>query len=233
MEAIAIDADQFFSRLNGIKTHWLAHKNDMWEGADALCVPMGSVKDQDVVYSKSSSVHLYLLGYEFPDSLLVLTPTKLFFMATQKKIALLETIKDDSKFPIETLVKTKDQAANRENFKTIINEIKSTGGSKLGTLVKDNFEGSFVPSWNDTVQSDLLDAVEISRGLGYVLSIKDAAEQEICKRAAVLTKKVFKLGFVEEMEEIIDKAKKVSHEAIAEKVWSIFYHKVVITNLHV
>lgn len=34
----------------------------------------------------------------------------------------------------------------------------------------------------------------------------------------MLTKKVLKHGFVEEMEDIIDKAKKISHDAIAEKV---------------
>ena len=213
---ITIDADIFFNRLDAIKSHWLAHKEDIWGGADALCIPMGSVKEQDVVYSKSSSLHLYLLGYEFPDSLIVITPDRLYFMATQKKIAYIETLKDENKFPIVTLVKSKDEAANRENFKVIINDIKGHGGKQLGTLLRGDFDGRFVPSWNDAVQSDLLDTVDISRGLGYILSIKDAAEQvftdygrfshacllqiawsyplcsqEICKRAAVLTKKVY------------------------------------------
>ena len=172
---VVIDAEQFFTRLDRLKRHWISHKHEFWEGADAVCIPMGSMKDQNVDYSKSSSMHMYLLGYEFPDSLFVLTSTKLFFMAAQKKVNFVEAIKNDEKFPITTLVKTKDEDANRDHFKTILDEIKKGGGSKLGSLMKAAFEGKFIASWIDYT-SEAIEVVEAGRGFGSLLSVKDPIE---------------------------------------------------------
>jgi hypothetical protein len=42
--------------------------------------------------------------------------------------------------------------------------------------------------------------------------------QDTCRRAAILSNKVMKHGFIPEMETIIDKDSKVSHEKIASTV---------------
>lgn len=44
--------------------------------------------------------------------------------------------------------------------------------------------------------------------------------QDLCKRAAVLSNKVMKHGFVAEMESILDNETKISHEDLAKKVIS-------------
>lgn len=175
MEVI-INSEQFFLRLNKIITSWLNNKEDLWDNSTILCIPMGAVKDADVVYSKSSAFHLYLLGYEFPESLIIITTTIFYFITTQKKAAYLEAIKDDTKFPIKTYYKTKDENANKEMFKEILNTIKKTDGNTLGTIVKGEFEGRFIPSWNEVVAAEGFRPVDITRGLGLILSIKDTTE---------------------------------------------------------
>ena len=221
MSDVAIDGDLFFSRLERLQNDWLANKDvDVWgDNADVICIPMGSSKDQDAVYSKSSAMHLFLLGYEFPDSILILTKTALYFMATSKKIAYLEAIRKEDKLPLKFFQKTKDDVVNRDNFKAILDEIKSSSTSfKMGTVLKAQFEGKFITSWIDVLREESVTTTEISKGLGLFLSIKDTSELDTCKRAAVLTNKVMKHGFVKDMEEIIDQEKTITHEALAQLV---------------
>ena len=42
--------------------------------------------------------------------------------------------------------------------------------------------------------------------------------QDLCKRAAVLSNKIMKHGFVAEMEKILDAQEKVTHEELSKKV---------------
>lgn len=42
--------------------------------------------------------------------------------------------------------------------------------------------------------------------------------QDLCKRAAVLSNKVLKHGFVQEMENILDNETKITHEELSRKV---------------
>ncbi len=68
---VTIDAEKFLSRIEKIQANWLASKDEEQGGANILCIPMGSAKDNEAAYSKSSATHLYLMGSEFPDSILL------------------------------------------------------------------------------------------------------------------------------------------------------------------
>jgi nucleosome binding factor SPN SPT16 subunit len=175
---VQINSELFYSRLNKIITHWTSNKSSpaLYDNSNVLVIPMGAVKGADVIYSKSSALHLYLLGYEFPESLMIITPNIFYFITTQKKAAYLEAIKDDTKFPIETFYKTKDENANKEIFRNMLSIIKKNYGTTIGTLVKGEYEGKFIPLWNEYVTSESFNTVEISRGLGVILSTKDATE---------------------------------------------------------
>ncbi len=54
--------------------------------------------------------------------------------------------------------------------------------------------------------------------MGQYFAVKDEAELDLCKRAAVLSNKVMKHGFVAEMENILDNDLKMKHQDIADKV---------------
>lgn len=175
---VTINAEQFYSRLNKLHSHWLTNKTTpYYDNCNYLCIPMGAVKGADVIYSKSSAIHLYLLGYEFPESILILTTNKLYFITTQKKAIYLEAIKDDNQaIKIETLYKTKDEDANKELLRKFLQNLKKNYGTSMGTIVKGDFEGKFIPLWNECVQSESITTVDITRGLGVILAVKDATE---------------------------------------------------------
>eukprot|EP01041_Mallomonas_annulata_P010767 gene10767-22491_t len=224
---VQIDAERFFQRIQKLKTHWQSNKSTLYGDADALCIQMGTLENQDgaAIYSKSTATHLYFLGYEFPDSLFILTNTSFFFMATSKKCSYLETALTSAKAPnglnFQVFHKNKDASLNSTSFGTIVSAIKGPGGSKLGTLIKGSFPGPFMASWSSFVDAAKLTKVDISNALGLFYAIKEEAELESCKRAAVLTNKVMKHAFVAQMEETIDKDSSIKHDDFSFKVEAI------------
>jgi len=206
MADVKIDAELLFKRLEKIQSHWLSHQSSDWDGADAICIPMGTSNSEQVNYSKPSAFHLYLLGYEFPETIMLLTKNEFFVMAHPKKCGYIENAakeKPDHPIKIKCFPKGKDEAANQTNFNILIDAIKSNGGKKIATILKGEFLGNFIPSWTQSLAASDLDRVECSVALAKVFSEKDDSEIELCKRAAVLSNKVLKHGFVVEMEDII------------------------------
>eukprot|EP00981_Chlorochromonas_danica_P000694 scaffold147_cov164-Ochromonas_danica.AAC.11 len=117
--------------------------------------------------------------------------------------------------------RTKDEGMNRENMNNLINAIRKNNGKKIGSLFKDKFSGHFVAQWMEMVDNSQLEKVEIASALGHFLAIKDEVELDLCKRAAVLTNKIMKHGFVPEMENALDNDTKISHKDLAKKVEDI------------
>ena len=69
---------------------------------------------------------MWFFGYEFPSTLMVLTPDALHVLATKKKAQHLQKLKG-GKVPIEILIKTKDVAETEAHFKTLLDAIKAGG----------------------------------------------------------------------------------------------------------
>jgi len=175
MSGVQINSERFFQRLERLQTNIASHKVSVWGNADSICIPMGS--SNDALYSKSASMHLYLLGFEFPDSIMVLTKGNFYFMATAKKCDILKTALTgaSSSTTLHFLEKTKDEGQNTENFNVIINAIRKSG-KKVGTLLKAEFDGSFVPAWSRSLEQSLIETFEIASAIGLFLSIKDESE---------------------------------------------------------
>jgi len=177
MEVI-IDAELFSTRLKKLHTSFISNK-EAWNGADVLCVPMGASSDEELNYSKSSALHLYLLGYEFSDSILILTKNTVCFMATAKKCGLIETAiqtKAVEGLKFEFFKKTKDEGSNREAFNAMLAIIRKNGCTKIGTLLKGSFPGIFIPAWTEAVAHSTIPTGEIGSALGAAFAVKDSDE---------------------------------------------------------
>lgn len=176
--AAEINVERFYNRLERLQTDWISHKNSVWGGSDAICIPLGANTDDDSLsYSKSSSMHIFLFGYEFPDSIVIITRNNFYFMATTKKCDYFNPlVGKNSAFKINLLQKTKDEGMNREHFNTLLNVVRKGGGSKLGSLYKGEYAGSFIPSWMQFVEQGQIDKVEIAPALGLFLAVKDELE---------------------------------------------------------
>jgi nucleosome binding factor SPN SPT16 subunit len=204
-DGVKIDSETMFKRLEHLQSQWVSHKASDWGGADAICIPMGTSTQDQVNYSKSSAIHLYLLGYEFPDTIMILLRNKFLVMAHPKKCGYIEQAaaeRANGSISVEVFHKSKDEALNKENFGRLISAVMANG-VKLGTLVKGDFAGTFIPSWIEAAAAGGLESVDCALPIGKLLCVKDETEVELCKRAAVLSNKVMKHGLQTEMEEII------------------------------
>ena len=178
MSGIQINAERFFERLTRLEEHWAKNK-ELWGGADSLCIPLGP-STEGSTYSKSASLHLYLMGYEFPDSVIVITKGKFYFMATAKKNKFFE----DSILPamnentqtVVLLEKTKDDGQNRENMNDLLNRMREKNGKKVASFFKQTFDGKYIPLWMQMLNDSQLDMHEAGPAFGSFFAGKDADE---------------------------------------------------------
>mmetsp|Transcript_6583 Transcript_6583/g.4746 ORF Transcript_6583/g.4746 Transcript_6583/m.4746 type:complete len:133 (+) Transcript_6583:48-446(+) len=86
-DQIKLDGQTFYNKLAKIQKTW----NEAPMAQDALLVVMGKVSD-DPLRKETSDFFLWLLNYEFSDTILLLTRDKVIFAVSPKKSKLLEQI---------------------------------------------------------------------------------------------------------------------------------------------
>jgi nucleosome binding factor SPN SPT16 subunit len=136
MAEIKIDSKLFQERISHFATAWkndLRSKDGLFNGAQSLVVMMGKVEEVPE-FHKNNAIHFWLLGYEFPTTLMLFTLDTLYILTTAKKAKHLEQLKG-GRFPIEVLVRGKDATENEKLFVKLTDKIKEAGVSRLLFIV--------------------------------------------------------------------------------------------------
>ncbi|BFZ61011.1 FACT complex subunit spt16 [Saitoella coloradoensis] len=223
MGDIQLDAKTFHRRAKHLFSTWKASggDDDAFAGADSLLVVLGSSNEENP-YQKSSSLHTWMLGYEFPAMLMLFSKEdeKITFLTSASKAKLLDGLeKANDKVDMEILRRTKDDAHNEGLFKQIVEQIPKIG-KKVGIFAKDTLQGKFVTEWQKVYNpKDLdVDEVDVSAGMASVVAVKDEQELKAIRAASKSSVVVMTKYFVDEMSTIIDEERKVSHMKLAEQV---------------
>ncbi|XWW96864.1 hypothetical protein V2A60_004844 [Cordyceps javanica] len=222
MAEIKIDSRLFQERINSFVTSW---KNDLrakdgglFQGANSLVVLMGKVEEIPE-FHKNNAMHFWLLGYEFPTTLMLFTTETLYILTTPKKAKHLEQLKG-GRFPIEVLSKGKDADANAKLWKTITDKINESG-KKVGTIARDTSKGPFIDEWKKFFGESCKDVEEVDASMAlstYAFSVKDENELRAMRTASKACVALMTPYFLDEMSSILDAEKKVKHSALADKV---------------
>lgn len=233
MANINLDKETLHRRLKRLYSAWKDPTNENgFSKMDALVAAVG--KDQDIVYTKSSALHVWLLGYELTDTIMVLTENKVHFLASKKKIEFLKQgeSKDENHIQLNLLVRDKDK--DNEKFKILINAIKeSKNGKNVGYFPKDNYPGPFMDSWREALKTEGFEMVDASGPIAYLLAPKEDSEINTMKKASMVTVDVFNKYLKDQIMEIIDSDKKVKHSKLGEGVESAIQDKKYVSGVDV
>lgn len=220
-DEIVIDKQNFHDRLNSFVTKWKADKRSgdaTFGGIGSIAVVVGKASEPGV-YQKPAAFQLWLLGYEFPATLFIITQDVIQIVTTKKKASYLEPLKG-GKIPVEIFVRGKDAEANAKQFQTCLETIKNAG-KKVGVITKDTATGPFAEEWKATMEGISKDIEQVD--LAFILSnaalaVKDEKELRIIRDASRASSGVMANYFVDEMSEILDSEKKISHKALSNKI---------------
>ena len=164
-------------------------------------------------------VQFWLLGYEFPGTLMILSQEAVYIVTTAKKAKHLESLKNGP-IPVETLVVTKEPDTKTKVFDKCLDVIK-TAGKKVGTLAKPEPSGPFADDWRKAFGDIAKDVeeVDIAQALSLAaFAVKDENELRSMRTAGRACSGLINDYWVEEMAEILDSGKVRSHSALAKKI---------------
>eukprot|EP01018_Ginkgo_biloba_P030029 Gb_09795 [translate_table: standard] len=216
-----INVETFGKRLKTFYANWKEHKQDLWGGCGAIAVSTPP-PSEDLRYLKSSALNIWLLGYEFPETIMVFMEKQIHFLCSQKKASLLETLKKSSKsLGIDVILHVKARNDSGSNqMEEICMAIKSQckgGVPVVGWIAKEAPEGSLLEGWTEKLKGTEFQLVDASNGFSDLFAVKDETEITNIKKAAFLSASVLKQFVVPKLEVIIDEEKKVTHSDLMDE----------------
>ncbi|KAL8545355.1 hypothetical protein ACS0TY_005507 [Phlomoides rotata] len=218
--AYTINLDTFSRRLKALYQHWRENKEKYWDSSDVLAAATPPLSD-DLRYLKSSALNIWLLGYEFPETIMVFREKHIHFICSQKKAEVLKVIKkaaavEDIEVDIRVKLKNDDGSSQMESvFRAIRSQSSDT--PTVGYIAREAPEGKLLEIWSDKLKGSGFTLSDISNGLSELFAVKDNNEITCIKKAAYLTASAMKNFVVPKVEKVIDEEKKVTHATLMEE----------------
>ncbi|KAL2347869.1 hypothetical protein Fmac_001869 [Flemingia macrophylla] len=223
--AYSIDLNAFQSRLNTFYSHWDKHKTDLWGSSDAIAIACPP-PSEDLRYLKSTALNLWLLGFEFPETIMVFMKKQIHILCSPKKASILESVKKPAReevgIDLVLHVKSKNDdgtALMDAIFQAIHAQSKSDTHdvSTVGYVSREAPEGKLLEAWAEKLKNTKFHLIDVANGLSYLFVVKSNEELISIKRAAYLTTSVMKNFVVSKLENLIDEEKKISHSTLMEE----------------
>ncbi|KAL6964609.1 FACT complex subunit spt16 [Sarracenia purpurea var. burkii] len=220
--AYTINLDNFGKRLNLLYSHWNEFNDDLWGASEVLAIATPP-PSEDLRYLKSSALNIWLLGYEFPDTIMVFMKKQIHFLCSQKKASLLEAVKKSAmevvgaEVVMHVKVKSDDGIELMESiFGAVRAQSKLDGHDTpvVGFIAREAPEGNLLETWADKLKNANFQLSDITNGFSDLFAVKDSAEITNVKKAAYLTSSVMKNFVVPKLEKVIDEEKKISHSSL-------------------
>jgi len=183
---------------------------DSEKGVGAVIVARGK-RDDDVIYSRSTSMQLWMFGYEIMDTITVFTPKNITILTSKKKAGILGVLGEKDK-DVQLEVRVRSKTEVNEDLKFLVGKI----GSRAGTTLKEKPLGDLVPGFYTAAKEQGVELVDVSGALSSLLYVKDENELEATRDAASQSSKVLKNFLKRKMEKILDQGKKATHAQLAD-----------------
>ncbi|KAJ1257964.1 hypothetical protein BS78_10G036900 [Paspalum vaginatum] len=217
--AYAINLDNFSKRLKIFYDHWKEHKSDLWGSSDAIVIATPPPSD-DLRYLKSSALNIWLLGYEFPETIVSFTHKQIHVLCSQKKANLIGTLKKATNEAVGAEIvfhvkpKNGDGADLMDEIVRAVRNLSKSDNPVVGHIAKEAPEGKLLETWVKKLSGSGVRLTDVTNGFSELFAVKDTAEVTCAKKAAYLTSSVLKNFVVPKLEKVIDEEKKVTHSSL-------------------
>uniref|UniRef100_A0A0D9W3H9 FACT complex subunit n=1 Tax=Leersia perrieri TaxID=77586 RepID=A0A0D9W3H9_9ORYZ len=217
--AYTINLDNFSNRLKVFYDHWKEHNSVLWGSSDAIAIATPP-PSEDLRYLKSSALDVWLLGYEFPETIIVFMQKQIHFLCSQKKANLIGTLKKAANDAVGADIVLHVKAKNDDGvglMEDIVRAVCTQSKSDdpiIGHIAKEAPEGKLLEAWADKLSSSSVQLTDITNGFSELFAVKDASEITCVKKAAYLTYSVMKNFVVPKVEKVIDEERKVTHSSL-------------------
>ncbi|KQS43125.1 FACT complex subunit spt16 isoform X2 [Drosophila erecta] len=220
MSSFVLDKEAFVRRVKRLYTEWRAPSighDDALRNLDCIMSIVGV--EEDVMYSKSMALQLWLLGYELTDTISVFCSDAVYFLTSKKKIEFLKQTQNitEEGFPeIKLLVRDRTDK-DQGNFEKLIKALQnSKKGKRLGIFTKDAYPGEFSEAWKKSLKESKFEHVDISTIIAYLMCPKDESEINNIRKASLVSMDIFNKYLKDEIMDIIDSDRKVKHNKLSD-----------------
>ncbi|XP_053955465.1 FACT complex subunit spt16 isoform X1 [Anastrepha ludens] len=235
MSSYALDKDTFLRRIKRLYSEWrapsIAH-DDTLKKVDCIMCVVGV--DEDIVYSKSRALEIWLLGYELTDTISIFAKDAVYFLASKKKIEFLKQIencKEEGVPDIKLLLRDRNDK-DKVNFDKLKEVMKSSNkGKTLGVFAKDVSTSEFCDSWKASLKGESFENVDVGAALAYIMCPKDEPEINNIRKASLVSVDIFNKYLKDEIMDIIDSDKKIKHSKLSEGVESALTDKKYVSGV--
>lgn len=220
--AYTINLDNFSKRLKVFYDHWKEHNSDLWGSSNAIAIATPP-PSEDLRYLKSSALDVWLLGYEFPETIIVFMHKQIHFLCSQKKANLIGTLKKASNDAVGADIVLHVKAKNDSGvglMEDIVRAVCAQSKSDdpiVGHIAKEAPEGKLLEAWADKLSSSSVQLTDITNGFSELFAMKDTSEITCVKKASYLTSSVMKNFVVPKLEKVIDEERKVTHSSLMDE----------------
>ncbi|OAG29912.1 hypothetical protein NEDG_01459 [Nematocida displodere] len=171
---------------------------------DGLMIAIGKREDT-FPYGINSAMFLYLLGYEFPETALIIRRDEVLTITSAKKTAILEQLKEHAN--LRPLVREKG-GGNQESINAAVKQ--ALGGKPVGILSEER--GELISGWVSAQNT-----VDITSQIEKVFFVKDAQQKEFLRLSGTASVLIGSL-LESKIKHIIKTDDRVIHEELSEQI---------------
>lgn len=185
-------------------------------GVNCLLTSLGK-GDKETEDTLTLVLHIWLLGYPFANTAILLDSEHCEIVTSQKQAKHLEGLESES---TKVIVRPKDVEESKKTFEESLQRFVQSD-AKVG-LFRDTFESPVALAWREVLDKELArnsgTQVDVSSQFETLLHIKDGEELAAIETASKAARGLMLNVFADEMTTIIDEGRKVPNEKLAKKI---------------
>ncbi|KAL0489890.1 dre4 [Acrasis kona] len=211
--SVKLDETTFFNRLQRIFEHY-RQKPELWGGVDSF-VSAGGLLDSESEFDspKSTVLGIWLLGYEFTETIMFFNKDVVHFYTNTKKVNILQPLVEKNK----AMVQIHDHSKiSKEDFLKRVNP-----GKKVGIIAEDRtkLKGQRMSDWFQELDNRTdFEKIDITAAIANLFVVHTGTEVNFLKLSGSIVSLALKRNFKTSMEGTIEDDKKKPHRQFADDV---------------